>query len=574
MKLSFQLQRKKIFFQVIAIVVLIAMLFTTSNSLLHYFSKTAQQDVERLNYFPHKNSNIPFQKGSSSRLTGFVTNTPSTTDEKIGLFTSEEGTKMSEYDEEIIRFCKIYTKNTVDCFYLLKSVMSITSKGDPTYVDSRLDEQWQGLIPLPPSLVTNKDYEDIFTDDLDDKGNRYLFVSSENIEAAAKYIMALYARYNEDLQFTIMAYLGGVSLSNEFTRIFINNEKLTKKDITSEIILDHLEDAYKTADENHDLLLSLEDVKERFQNLLLVYEFWSQKPLRASSPNEVLYEFGTFSVRPSFSVKTRYNSTVFEKIKTVVKEFIDYENTLDAVNPDYSFSSFRDFMNSKLSSNTGETANDNDGTLSQENIVWYDTACTSYEVVFYSFVSRFIQCLNSEQTTCGCSFSDFKQELDKSHTIRILQTRGKDLNKITFQLLELKDDYSDTFILEDMTLLLDSEIHINYDDFPEFSLDVNDGKQLLDIYYRDGSWNTNGYTLSGEFSKTTESTGAITIQFEAKKKEHTMCSIKQSIQLYCVRDPKTFVYRKYPSGYRYEPLEFHFALGSSENNPIVVPTNS
>lgn len=501
-------------------------------------------------------------------------------DIESGFFTPEEGVIMSSYDKQIITSCKKYNQNNVDCFYLLKSIMSVTSHGEPTYVDKRITEDWIGLVPLPKSLLSNEEYQNIFSSDSasssETETDEYSGLANpeQNLDAAAKYIMQLYERYNGDLQFTLSAYLGGISLANELTRIFINKGGLTFRDndITFEMILDNLQEAFESADKYHDMPLIYGDVKERFQNILHVYEFWSQKPMRASSPNEVLYEFGTYSVRPSFSAKTRFNVSVFEIMDETVKEFIsDAQNKLSA-KPDYSFSTFTTFVidsdpeseaemvTIESQSNSGAATNNNVA-LSQKGLLWYDTACTPAEAVFYKFVSRFVLCLESSQSSCDCSFSDL--DFVEGYIIRVEQDMHESKKLLSFELLELNDDFEDEFTLAKKDLVFKTELLINYEKYPKLSLDAIDSKQSLDMYQRNDVWFANGVELSGNFGKR-DVTGKTEVQFKDKRDNaESLCSLETDYQLYCVQDPKTFVYRKYPSGYRRVPLEYHFALGST-----------
>jgi hypothetical protein len=118
-------------------------------------------------------------------------------------------------------------------------------------------------------------------------------------------------------------------------------------------------------------------------------------------------------------------------------------------------------------------------------------------------------------------------------------------------------------------------MQINFDDYPETSLDLHETKNYFDLYMRSGSWNINGFSFSGIVAKTSTSntqdtTGMINLNFGRENLVASECSYTQTHQLFCVQDPKTFVYRKYPSGFKRVPIEYHFALDLSPNAPEAI----
>ncbi|MFW5852477.1 MAG: hypothetical protein ACOCUR_00430, partial [Nanoarchaeota archaeon] len=144
-----------------------------------------------------------FQTGRSQ--SNFVTGMVPADLEEITPTYSEEDfdlEELNQYDNLIMESCEAVHYKVGDCYYLMKSILSVTSRGDPNYED----EDRFGLIPIEPSEP------DITASDLRTPG--------KNIRYAARQIMQLYDIYSGNLAFTALAYFSTRPLANEVMYYF------------------------------------------------------------------------------------------------------------------------------------------------------------------------------------------------------------------------------------------------------------------------------------------------------------------------------------------------------------------
>ena len=529
------------------------MTFSTLTFLVPIFNEILNTDFSTTNL----NSNI---------ITGMVPNTFIQTPESITPSFSDSDFEgiTQEYDGLLMDACRSAHYRAGDCFYLMKSIMSVTSRGNPNFVDG--ESNANGLIPLNYQLIPESQRDEINADDL--------FIPEVNVVVASRYLMRLYDVYNGDLAFTALAYYAGRGITNEIMYSFqrsIQSASSRDVQITTSRIFSELDDIYMKSSTLIAIpnLRQKNDVKQFYIDVLSAYHFWTNSPISESSTANLLFDTGTYSIRPSFSASINYNIREIHHLRNLLNEFIS--SPLEK-----NFEGLKDFL---IENNDGEILEN--GNVKTNQFVWSTGSCINEHDVFERYLQRFIDCIDYEldasQESCYCDFSGLLFD-DTDYSIRISferNTEGVLKEVIKIQLLHkdevireesitLKIDgyFDDSHTLRitrpnpesgNIERLMSDNPTANSNSIMELSL-------FTELNYLKISSGLGSVTLRNFVHKYKEGelTNILFVRADSTFNFGEACGTRKQFEKICVENVETKVYNK--NANRYTPIQYSFAL--------------
>lgn len=290
-------------------------------------------------------------------------------------FTEEDITeRMTVHDEDILSACKEAHHRSGDCFNILKSIMSVTSRGDSNYAHDGM----VGFIPLETTEVrTSAMLKDL----------------KQNLAFAAEDIMLYYDVYNGDITFTLISYYAGRSLTNaimyEMQRDIKNSEKATK-----DLFFSVMKNAYPAVAQSVDNIPGLDDIEMFYEAASSAYKTWTGKPIIESTADQLVYEYGTYSIRPSFEIALDYNITKVKKMQDLLETFFSYASEIEL---DADYRSLESYVREE---GLGTISGDH---FEAAGLDWHKGSCTGDGLL--EFASQVSSCLESLKTDCTCDLS-------------------------------------------------------------------------------------------------------------------------------------------------------------------------
>jgi hypothetical protein len=286
---------------------------------------------------------------------------------------------ISRYDAPLLRECQRQTLEVNDCFDLVKSIITVTSEGNPSYSENGR----VGLIPLPIDKFQDIDLSD----------------TEENIPAGVNYIMGLYDVYNDDLTFASIAYYVGRAYANEVMYILQRNHDALGDDVSFEQLSQALRSAEISLSNRDERVYAPEVIELFYQNLVDAYYYWSDKPLREISVEETLFDYGTYAMYPSFTVEMQYDFMDYNWLDTLFENFFEYTQipSTDSIGGEVVevrslplFSVFTSYLDNEgiLYEDTSERS------IRIGNYTIYDGACDPVLEIHHRFVDDFVACLD------------------------------------------------------------------------------------------------------------------------------------------------------------------------------------
>lgn len=491
---------------------------------------------------------VYFGVKESNFITGFQVREVIENEDTLPLFSERDALDMRIYDEYISESCRNYYTDSNECFFALKTIMSITSKGNPGYeYDDNI-----GLIPLPSNIVYRAEYESIFRN-TGAEGNLVRNPSPEdlknpdlNIPAAVKYFMDIYSQFNDDMQFAVIGYFGTRRLATALNTelLTLNPDDFSQGEITAEIIYENLENAYLKA-ELDEADISFEYVKYSFHSFLRAYELWEGSPVKASMADEVLYEFGMYSIRPSFSTQAKYNVRDYDKIEQTLKSYIEYsrDSSLDS-----DFDNFEKHLFDYLKDNPD--AKLSNGAIEYDGFVWHDGDCDDKLEAAYTFLEVIDNCLNAS-VTCSCDLSS----LNFDDNLKIKVKKEAD-NRFLFQIWSSQNPDK---LVYSFSKIIDRPVSIRFgDDINEEGEDYEHELEFTSAKNNDLKINNKKYSF---------------IDFELGSKKTIVipdssfdppllptCEQVTKYQRFCVENRQSLLFKQTYEGLKYEPVRYRFSV--------------
>ena len=466
---------------------------------------------------------------------------------------------LNNYDGMIMNSCRAAHYRASDCFYLMKSIMSVTSEG---VEDFSVDGKY-GLVPMSPSSdMTSSD----------------LIVPENNLRYAARHIMRLYDVYRGDLAFTAIAYYAGRALSNSIMYEFQRDSSAIESGITRGVMFSLLDIVYDPISESvGDEMPTLEDIKQFYTDLVFAYVIWTGRPVAEASSSSVVFDIGTYSVRPSFSAELNYNLKEILKVKEIIEGFIEIHDFESDVSP---YSSLFRYIEDEHDGQLSEHRYNFDNPeiyIATRDLLWRPVSCTPEISTFERFIQRFIECLSSEDIECHCNFEDiFFMEEGYAINLNVVGD-GSLLQKkhVEFQLINTEYD----FVVQEYVHPISLDMYYGRDF--EFRRTRTDFANFFQFWDRDDTRHINDFKLerngpSAQFSIP----GLIDVPLQTKlmkvfNEEHNRdvlffvrqqsfdfkneCTTQQQFEKICVQSNNSRVYN--PNLRRHTLLEYNFLLG-------------
>lgn len=477
---------------------------------------------------------------------------------------------LNNYDTLIMNVCSSVHYRASDCFYMIKSIISVTSEGDPSYVGDR----GIGLVPMRT------------TDQLDEQD---LINPETNLRHSARHIMRLYDVYRGDLTFTSLAYFSGRALSNEILYEFQKDPSNVEDAITRAQVNSLINRVYERIDRaNVEHLPEKSDILNFYNDLLVAFLFWTGRPVVESSPSNIVFDTGTYSIRPSFSAEVYYNIREVEFIHNLINGFIQDSKTRDKElvysnlvryirnNYDAEYSErVRDIISLEDTTDSYHSWNNPEDYIETNNLIWRSGSCNPILSGFESFVMRFMDCLHSVSNNCYCDFSDII--IYPGHYIKInFSSATHEADGIRKRIMHIGFYNDDDELVSEHNMLVNLQgslernmqlgiLRNDVKTYSEFnsvtSFEDWEFSFALRRFDTEGSWVINGNDVSNKFLKSTFSSGVDAIGFAKRNNNfgfEDSCNVLKSFEKMCVISNNTEIY--HDDILKYAPISYGFAF--------------
>ncbi len=318
-------------------------------------------------------------------------------------------------DTKILDACSRTHRMSSDCYNIMKSIISVTSQGDP----SHSSEMGRGLLPLRESQT------DLSGSELQDP--------EQNLREASRYIMRLYDIYNGDLAFTSMAYIAGRGVSNSILYALHDDDV---EEVTAGKMIYKLQHQYEELSSDLDLM-DFEEISQTYVDILFAYHHWSGRTMADSTLEHMVFDHGTISVNPSFSTRMRYD------IMSLAEMRADLASFMEAFHDDeVSFQRLLSFMISEYDEN--EYSYDQEAlTFSIRNFTLRKGMCNPVLDDFNAIKDRLLQCIEMTES-CYCDLTDLSFDHPGLHMHILVEEESHptlDMENIVFR---IEDDSGNT----------------------------------------------------------------------------------------------------------------------------------
>ncbi len=478
-------------------------------------------------------------------LTGMVTL------EDLGMSPTYEGDELSgeevnAYDTMILDECSNVHRNAGDCFDIIKSIISITSRGDEGFSSDLGD----GIVPLDAELLLDEEYE------IDDP--------EDNIRSAVRYLMRLYDSYSGDIGFTALAYFAGRATANDILYSIDSEEGAIQVDM----IFQDMENIYPHIREELELDLEVDDIKQYFVDFLIAYSYWTDRPVPASSSAR-MFDYGTYSVRPSFRASLKYDITQISFAKEIIDDFVEHVEQGEQ-DTTHSFQSLmrhiddnygeEDISRTHYSDEYGESS------ITVNGLTWKEGMCNPMLDDFNRITDRIIQCADIREYDCYCDFSDLAFDYEDM-AVRIAEDEHQHGKEIVFQLVrmdgrEVEEVFEERRYVAQRDGIREEELFFGMIDAEDHdSFDSTDDFSEKEVHYRrspDDTINSLGVRLNPYLIKSDLDEGTGVGFSEDSFDTGEECGIQEQYEYICILSNNTMVYDD--SSRDYSPLSHEFAF--------------
>jgi hypothetical protein len=408
---------------------------------------------------------------NSNSITGFV---PKASD--LGLDVNQHIVPINGMYDDIVLYCRRESPtNQEECGYLAKTFISISMLRNENKISSLGSA---GLIPLNNELASEERYMDVFdfekhteccsslgygsgdctiqpecNSDNDDR-----FDDEKSLEAGIRYFMGLYNKYYGNIHLIGLAFFTNIDVAD---RTLIDLSSRGNRELDGNRILE--------ASETH-LIRYQNELEDRgFEDIDIVsltrqflsdmenhYSFWSRKSI-GSSPtfNEIVNNFGLYTINPSFSVNLDYNLNEYSNIMA------DSYQLIDAC---------------RGSSNIKQCIETNIAEYGGDNYEWHLGNCDEDREKFEQIIEDYHLCANSETTYSECYCDMQATSLPENTKIEMTPRTefGRDVVDFTYY---SRKDIESGYRVEDVYTVRNANI----------------------CYFRERSWAANLIGLSDSF---------------------------------------------------------------------------
>lgn len=279
-------------------------------------------------------------------LTGHVTKIP--TVEEVGLDPMVDIPQLNSLDPWISDYCAFETMSDVsqrqECIFFAKAIITYAYKHNPETISKR---GCAGAMPLCDDIAKSERFMDIFQEDritcccseegktagdcsvepLCDMSNDDRFEAPKSLHAGIRYMMGFFNLYRGNLYLTALGYHIGLEATNEILEELAKrkNKEISKERIleTGKYILIALSN--RIEDEQGISNVNLFSDAENYLNKIeMYYSFWAKKPIGKSATfKDIISDFGTYTINPSFSVNINYDMTEYAEIMEDAETLIE-----------------------------------------------------------------------------------------------------------------------------------------------------------------------------------------------------------------------------------------------------------